>query len=107
MNPGQERPLHVCFRSQRRSPRPGRLARQPALSAALHPRAMLGRQPHRRPPCRRPYSAGDALVPPLGAPVSHYSPVRLETSQAPLGPHPPPPPPPNPPLPHPPPPLSH
>src|SRR6266446_2229763 len=46
---------------------------------------MLGRQRHRRPPCRRPYSAGDALVPALVARVSHYSPVRLETSQARLG----------------------
>ena len=43
------------------------LDRQPALSAALHHRAVLGRQCHRRPARRRAYSAGDAVVPALVA----------------------------------------
>ncbi len=67
------------------APPPRQLARQPALSAALHHRAVLGRQRHRRPPRRRAYSAGDADVPALVAGVSDHSPVYLEPPQARLG----------------------
>ena len=80
--PGPRTALYVCNRSSLRRPFAGPLARQPALSAAFHHRIVLGRQRHRRPPRRRAYSAGDAVVPALVAGVSHHPPVRLETSQA-------------------------
>src|SRR6266851_8158041 len=82
MEPSQERPPHVSLRShlQRRPLR--QLARQSALSAALDHRAVLGRQRHRRPPRRRAYSAGDAVVPALVAGVPCHSPLRLDASEA-------------------------
>ena len=42
------------------------LDREPALSFAQHHRTVLGRQRHRRPPRRRPHSAGDLVGPALG-----------------------------------------
>src|SRR6266550_1704879 len=61
-------------------PRP--LAGQPALSVALHHRAVLGRQRHRRPSCRRPYSPRDAVVPALVACVSAHPSLCLEAPRA-------------------------
>ncbi len=85
IEPGPRRPPNVCFRSNLRGHNLRRLARQPALSAALDRRAVLGRQRHRRPPRRRAYSAGDAGVPALGGRVSDRASVRVEASGARLG----------------------
>src|SRR6516162_11034454 len=58
------------------------LGRQSALSPALDHGAVLGRQRHRRPPCRRPYSSRNAVVPALVDRLPPHSALDVEASEA-------------------------
>src|SRR6202011_168107 len=57
------------------------LAVRSALSAAYPDRAVLGRQRHRRPQCRRAYRAGHAVLCPVGDSVPDRAAVRMAASQ--------------------------